>query len=122
MTAAARFASRQAAEAWTAQNALASQLISGASSLGSSSRMAAEQAKIDYESQLADLRKQEMQVTAEIDQLKQTVAHAQQQIDQLKAKQFDAEAKTWAAMTHHMYAIADALANGIARQFPGKFS
>ena len=49
-------------------------------------------------------------------------AHHVQQIDQFKAKQFDAEAKTWAAMTHHMYVIADALANGIAKQFPGKFS
>jgi hypothetical protein len=47
--------------------------------------------------------------------------HHVQQIDQFKAKQYDAEAKTWAAMTNHMYVIADALANGIAKQFPDKF-
>lgn len=48
-------------------------------------------------------------------------SHHVQQIKQFKAKQFDAEAKTWAAMTSHMYVIADALANGIAKQFPDKF-
>lgn len=48
-------------------------------------------------------------------------AHHVQQIGEFKAKQFDAEAKTWAAMTHHMYVIADALADGIAKQFPDKF-
>ncbi|MEX2150869.1 MAG: hypothetical protein WD793_11700 [Steroidobacteraceae bacterium] len=48
-------------------------------------------------------------------------SHHVQQIGEFKAKRFDAEAKTWAAMTHHMYVIADALAEGIAKQFPDKF-
>jgi hypothetical protein len=42
-------------------------------------------------------------------------------VGEFKAKQYDAEAKTWAAMTQHMYVIADALAEGIAKQFPDKF-
>jgi hypothetical protein len=45
-----------------------------------------------------------------------------QQIKQFKARQFDGEAKTWAAMKDHMYVIADALADGIAKQFPEKFT
>ena len=48
-------------------------------------------------------------------------AHHVQQIQQFQAKQYDEEAKTWAAMTAHMYVIADALAGGIAKQFPDKF-
>ncbi|MGH8243741.1 MAG: hypothetical protein ACRETY_10365 [Steroidobacteraceae bacterium] len=48
-------------------------------------------------------------------------SHHVQQIKEFKARQFDAEAKTWAAMTQHMYVIADALADGIAKQFPDKF-
>ena len=48
-------------------------------------------------------------------------SHHVQQIHEFRAKQFDAEAKTWAAMTQHMYVIADALADGIAKQFPDKF-
>jgi hypothetical protein len=48
-------------------------------------------------------------------------SHHVQQIKEFKAKQFDAESKTWAAMTSHMYVIADALADGIAKQFPDKF-
>lgn len=48
-------------------------------------------------------------------------AHHIQQIQQLQAKQFEQEAKTWAAMKDHMYVIADALAVGIAAQFPEKF-
>ena len=48
-------------------------------------------------------------------------SHHVQQIHEIQAKQFDAEAKTWAAMSHHMYMIADALADGIAKQFPDKF-
>ena len=48
-------------------------------------------------------------------------AHHVDQIKQLKAGQYDQEAKTWAAMKDHMYVIADALANGIAKQFPDKF-
>jgi hypothetical protein len=48
-------------------------------------------------------------------------AHHVQQIQQLHAGQYDAEARTWAAMAGHMNTIADALANGLAAQFPGKF-
>lgn len=48
-------------------------------------------------------------------------AHHVQQIQELHAKQYEEEAKTWAAMTAHMYVIADALAGGIAAQFPDKF-
>lgn len=48
-------------------------------------------------------------------------SHHVQQIQEFQAKQFDDEAKTWAAMSHHMYMIADALADGIAKQFPDKF-
>lgn len=48
-------------------------------------------------------------------------AHHVQQIGEFKAHQFDAEAKTWAAMVQHMYVIADALADGLAKQFPAKF-
>jgi hypothetical protein len=48
-------------------------------------------------------------------------AHHIQQAQQLHAKQYDQEAQTWAAMTKHIYTIADALADGIAAQFPEKF-
>lgn len=48
-------------------------------------------------------------------------AHHVQQIQQFKAGQYDQEAKTWSAMKDHMYVIADALAGGIAKQFPEKF-
>jgi hypothetical protein len=48
-------------------------------------------------------------------------AHHMQQIQQLEAKQYAQEAKTWTAMKDHMYVIADALADGIAKQFPEKF-
>jgi hypothetical protein len=48
-------------------------------------------------------------------------AHHVQQIGQLKAKQYEAEARTWEAMKNHMYVIADALASGIAAQFPERF-
>ncbi len=48
-------------------------------------------------------------------------SHHVQQIGEFKAKQWDTEAKTWVAMTHHMYVIADALADGLAKQFPDKF-
>ncbi|MGH8286037.1 MAG: hypothetical protein ACRETT_09750 [Steroidobacteraceae bacterium] len=48
-------------------------------------------------------------------------AHHVQEIQQLKAKQYEQEAKTWAAMKDHMYVIADALVGGIAAQFPDKF-
>lgn len=48
-------------------------------------------------------------------------AHHVQQIEQLAAKQYAQEALTWTAMKDHMYVIADALAAGIAKQFPEKF-
>jgi hypothetical protein len=48
-------------------------------------------------------------------------SHHVQQIQQFNTGQFEQEARTWAAMKDHMYVIADALADGIARQFPDKF-
>jgi hypothetical protein len=48
-------------------------------------------------------------------------AHHVQQIKQLRAKSYAEEAATWSAMKHHMYVIADALVDGIAKQFPEKF-
>lgn len=48
-------------------------------------------------------------------------AHHVQQVDQLDARQYDQEAATWAAMKDHVYVIADALASGIAKQFPEQF-
>jgi hypothetical protein len=43
------------------------------------------------------------------------------QIQELKAGQYDAEAKNWADMEAHMDVIADALTGAIAKQFPDKF-
>lgn len=47
-------------------------------------------------------------------------AHHMAQIDQLHGGLYAEEAKTWAAMRSHMLMIADALADGIAKQFPAK--
>jgi hypothetical protein len=47
--------------------------------------------------------------------------HHIDQIQQLKAKQYAEEAKTWAEMQTHIYVIADALTGAIAKQFPDKF-
>ena len=44
------------------------------------------------------------------------------QIQELQRKDFAAEAKTWADMTQHMYAISDALGAAVAKQFPEKFA
>jgi len=52
------------------------------------------------------------------------MAHGAQhiaQINQVNIKDFSAEAKTWDDMKKHIYMIADALANGIVKQFPNKF-
>lgn len=48
--------------------------------------------------------------------------HHISQIQELQRKDFAAEAKTWADMTQHMYAIADALGAAVAKQFPEKFA
>jgi len=40
----------------------------------------------------------------------------------LRAKQYAEEAQTWEAMKKHMYAISDALAGALAKQFPGRVS
>ena len=47
--------------------------------------------------------------------------HHVQEIEQLKSKQYAQEAQTWEAMKKHMYVIADALAEAIAKQFAAKF-
>ena len=47
--------------------------------------------------------------------------HHVDQIQELQAKNYDGEAKTWADMSQHMYVIADALADALAKQFPAKF-
>ncbi|HET7680555.1 MAG TPA: hypothetical protein VFK79_10515 [Xanthobacteraceae bacterium] len=49
-------------------------------------------------------------------------AHHIAQIQQLSAGKFDAEAATWNDMKDHMYVVADALADAIAKQFPNKFA
>ena len=47
--------------------------------------------------------------------------HHIQQIQQLKAHEYDAEAKTWEEMKNHVYAIADATADALAKQFASRF-
>jgi hypothetical protein len=47
--------------------------------------------------------------------------HHISQIDQFNSNNFFAEAQTVDAMQKHIYAIADALADGIVKQFPKKF-
>jgi hypothetical protein len=52
-------------------------------------------------------------------------AHVSQhfeEIDQLRAKQFQAESGTWEMMKGHVYMIADAMAEALAKQFPAKFT
>ncbi len=44
------------------------------------------------------------------------------QINEINAKNFSAEAKTWEAVRNQVYQIADVLANGIVKQFPQKFA
>jgi len=47
--------------------------------------------------------------------------HHVQQNQQIAARKFAEEAKTWEAMKNHLYTVADALADGLAKQFPDKF-
>lgn len=47
--------------------------------------------------------------------------HHLQQIQEVQAGQFDKEAATWSAMKGHVYVIADALTDALAKQFPEKF-
>jgi hypothetical protein len=47
--------------------------------------------------------------------------HHIQQIQQLKGHEYDAEAKTWEDMKNHVYAIADATADALAKQFASRF-
>ncbi|GLI37871.1 hypothetical protein KI811_06395 [Geobacter hydrogenophilus] len=44
--------------------------------------------------------------------------HHMVQLDALAGKDFAQEAKVWDDMKNHMYVIADALAGGLAKQFP----
>lgn len=57
--------------------------------------------------------------------LKQLLAahggHHVQQNQELAAKNYAGEARTWEAMKTHVYAIADALGGALAKQFPAKF-
>lgn len=47
--------------------------------------------------------------------------HHIQQIQQLKDRKYDAEAQTWKEMKDHVYQIADATADALAKQFASKF-
>jgi hypothetical protein len=52
------------------------------------------------------------------------LTHGQQHmmsIDATAKKDWGAEADMWDPMVKHVYTISDALADGIAKQFPGKF-
>ncbi len=48
--------------------------------------------------------------------------HHIQQIQQLKDRKYDAEAQTWEEMKKHVYQIADATADALAKQFAKKFA
>jgi hypothetical protein len=48
--------------------------------------------------------------------------HHIQQIQQLKDRRYDTEAQTWEDMKNHVYQIADATADALAKQFAAKFS
>ncbi len=47
--------------------------------------------------------------------------HHIQQIQELKGAKYEAEARTWEEMKAHMYVIADALTQALAKQFANKF-
>lgn len=49
-------------------------------------------------------------------------SHHIQQIQQLKDRKYEAEAQTWEEMKKHVYQIADATADALAKQFAEKFS
>ena len=49
-------------------------------------------------------------------------SHHITEIQQLLAKDYAGEAQTWADMSQHMYVIADAIVDGLAKQFPDKLS
>jgi hypothetical protein len=49
-------------------------------------------------------------------------SHHIQQIQQLKDRQYEAEAQTWEEMKNHVYQIANATADALAKQFAKKFS
>lgn len=49
-------------------------------------------------------------------------SHHIQQIQQLKDRQYEAEAQTWEEMKKHVYQIADATADALAKQFARKFA
>jgi hypothetical protein len=48
--------------------------------------------------------------------------HHIQQIQQLKNRKYEAEAQTWEEMKQHVYQIADATADALAKQFAKKFT
>ncbi len=48
--------------------------------------------------------------------------HHVQQIQQLKDRKYEAEAQTWEEMKMHVYQIADATADALAKQFAKRFS
>jgi len=47
--------------------------------------------------------------------------HHVAQIDEVASRDFAGEARTWHAMRSHMLVISDAIADGIAKQFPARF-
>src|SRR5215813_577927 len=47
--------------------------------------------------------------------------HHLQQIQEVQAGQYEKETATWSAMKGHIYVIADALTDALAKQFPDKF-
>lgn len=47
-------------------------------------------------------------------------SHHISQINEIRNKDFAAEARTWEIMKNHIYALSDALTAGIAKQFPDK--
>jgi hypothetical protein len=47
-------------------------------------------------------------------------SHHIQQIQELKARQYSAEVKTWGEMKDHVYMIADAVSDALAKQFAAK--